>query len=139
MEPYSGTSKHYFSVQYDPTCAEKLSDNFNLVPNWPIMYPNLPYPGHSRALVTQELSRTKGVGLVIMNKYILLYNHWFVVFHRFQFSNYLLFNKSISSIESSVQKETSQEMKKETNNSVKLENCQSSTVSGHHFAILHLF
>jgi len=77
--------------------------------------------------------------LIIIFCYIIIVN--FVVFHRFQFSNELLFNKSISSIESSVQKETAQEMTKDSNtyNSFKLENCQPSTVSGHHFLILHLF
>ena len=65
----------------------------------------------------------------------------FVVFQRFQFSNELLLNKSISSTESSVQKKTAQEMTKDSNtyNSFKLENCQPSTVSGHHFLILDLF
>ena len=57
-----------------------------------------------------------GSGLVIMNNYILLYNHWkFCCFSSFQFSNYLLFNKGISSITSSVQKKTAQERTKETN------------------------
>ena len=76
---------------------------------------------------------------IIIFCYIIIVN--FVVFHRFQFSNDLLFNKSISSIESSVQKKTAQEMTKDSNtyNSFKLENCQPSTVSGHHFLDLHLF
>ena len=41
----------------------------------------------------------------------------------------------------SVQKKTAQEMTKDFNtyNSFKLENCQPSTVSGHHFVNLHLF
>ena len=53
--------------------------------------------------------------------YIIIVN--FVVFHLFQFSNYLLFNKSISSIESSVQIKTAQEMTKDSNtyNSFRLE------------------
>ena len=76
---------------------------------------------------------------IIIFCYIIIVN--FVVFHRFQFSNDLLFNKSISSIESSVQKKTAQEMTKDSNtyNSFKLENCQPSTVSGHHFLVWHLF
>ena len=83
----------------------------------------------SMTIITQ--SAHKGVGLVIMNKYIIfcyiiIVN--FVVFHLFQFSNDLLFNKS------SVQKRSAQEVTKDSNtcNSFKLENCQPSTVSGHH-------
>ena len=77
--------------------------------------------------------------LIIIFCYITIVN--FVVFHRFQFSNELLFNKSISSIESSVQKETAQEMTKDSNtyNSFKVESCQPSTLSVHHFEILQLF
>ena len=54
--------------------------------------------------------------------YIIIVN--FFVFPLFQFSHYLLFNKSISSIESSDQKKTAQEMTKyyNTYNSFKLEN-----------------
>ena len=65
----------------------------------------------------------------------------FVVFHLFQFSNHLLFSKSISSIASSVEKKTPQEMTKysSTYNSFKVENCQPSTLSAHHFENLQLF
>ena len=54
--------------------------------------------------------------------YIIIVN--FVLFHLFQFSNYLLVNKSISRIASSVQKKTAEERTKETNtyNSLKIEN-----------------
>ena len=66
-----------------------------------------------------------GVGLVIMNNYIcyiIIVN--FAVFHLFQCPKYVLFNKSISSIASSVQKKTAQEMTKESNmyKTLKLEN-----------------
>ena len=85
--------------------------------------------------------RTKGSGMVIIIIFCYKIIVNLVVFHRFQFSNDLLINKSISSIESAVQKKTAQEMTKDYNtyNSFKLENCQLSTVSGHHFLILHLF
>ena len=55
--------------------------------------------------------------------YIIIVN--FVVFHLFQFSNHLLFSKSISSIASSVEKKTPQEITTDSNtyNSFKVENC----------------
>ena len=61
----------------------------------------------------------------------------------FIFSNFktIYFStKSISSIASSVEKKTAEERKNRSNtfNSNKLENCPPSTVSGVHFAFLHL-
>ena len=48
--------------------------------------------------------------LIIIFCYIIIVK--FAVFHLFQFSNYLLFNKSISSFASSVQKKTAEVRKK---------------------------
>ena len=90
-------------------------------------------------VLSHSLTDAYGVGRIIENNYIIIVN--FLVFHLFQFSNYLLFNKSISSIASSVYEITAEERTNETNtyNSLKLENYPPSTVSGLHFAILHLF
>ena len=53
-----------------------------------------------------------------------------IIFHLFQFSNYLLFNKSISNIAISVQKKSAEEKKKESHT------YKSNEL---HFAFLHIF
>ena len=75
---------------------------------------------------------------IIIFCYIIIVQLFFIFSH---FQTIYFSTKSIYSIASSIQKKTSQERRNETNpyNSFKLENCNPSTVSVLHFAILHLF